>query len=168
MRKSISKILAIILSLLFICQTSFVVFADDEPDWQDVNWTQSEFDEIYYQNPYNQISPLTSGLIVGYGIAISNSGSNLLVAGRTICDPRVVKCGFTVVTIKRRSSSTASWTTYKTYEDLYNNNASYSLSKTIPVSRGYQYRVYCTHYAKKSLLSTEKIDNVSNVIAIPQ
>lgn len=168
MKKTISKLLAIILALLFVFQTSLVAFADtdNEPDWQDVNWTQEEFNDVYYQNPNNQISLLTSGLIVTYGIAISSSGSNLLLAGRTICDPNVIKCGFTKVTIKRRASSTASWTTYKTYEDLYSNTSSHIISKTIAVSTGYQYRVYCTHYAKKSLLSTQKIDNTSNVVAI--
>jgi hypothetical protein len=166
MKKSISKFLAIILSLLFVFQANFVAFADNEPDWQDANWTQSEFDDIYYQNSNNQISTLTSGLIFNYGIAISSSGSNLLIAGKTICDTDVVKCGFTVVTIKRRTSSTKSWSTYKTYEDLYNSSSSYTLTKTISVSKGYQYRVYCTHYAKKNILSTEKIDNASNVVAI--
>lgn len=166
MKKSISRLLAIVLALLFVFQTSLTAFAEDEPDWQDVTLTQEEFDNIYYSNPSNQISTFASGLIVAYGIAISSSGSNLLIAGKTICDPDVVKCGFTVVTIKRRTSSTLPWSTYKTYNDLYNSSSSYTLTKTISVSTGYQYRVYCTHYAKKNLFSTEKIENVSNVIAI--
>lgn len=166
MTKSISRILAIILSLLFVFQSSLVAFAEDEPDWQEASWTQEEFNEILNQNPNNLISTCTSGLIWVYAIAISSSGSTLMIAGKTFCDPDVIKSGFTKVTIKRRTSSTASWTTYKTYEDLYINTSTYSLSKNITVSRGYQYRVYCTHYAKKSLLSTEKIDNVSNVVAI--
>ncbi len=166
MKKTICRFLAVMLSVLFVFQSCLVVYADDELDWQDAAWTQEEFNDIYYQNSNNQISTLTSGLIFNYGIAISSSGSNLLIAGKTICDPDVVKCGFTVVTIKRRKSSTTSWSTYKTYEDLYNSSSSYTLTKTISVSTGYQYRVYCTHYAKKSLFSTEKIDNASNVIAI--
>ncbi|MGN0458521.1 MAG: hypothetical protein ACI4IL_06105 [Eubacterium sp.] len=166
MKKSISKLLAILLSILFIFQTSLVVLAEDEPDWQDITLTQEEFDEILSQNPNNGISTYTSGLILNYAIAVSCSGSNLLIAGKTICAPSVVKSGFTVVTIKRRTSSTASWTTYKTYEDLYNSTPSYTLTKSIAVPTGYQYRVYCTHYAKKNLLSKEKIDNASNVIAI--
>jgi hypothetical protein len=166
MRKSFIKLSAIFLSFLFIFQTSFVALADDEPDWEDATWTQEEFDDILSQNPENQISTLTSGLINTYSIAVSSSGSNLLVGGKTICSLGVVKCGFSVVTIKRRKSSTSSWTTYKTYEDLYLNNSAYTLAKTISVPTGYQYRVYCTHYAKKSLFSTEKIENTSNVVAI--
>lgn len=166
MKKSISRGLALILSILFIFQTSTVSFADDNSDWEDIVMTQDEFDDVFYQNPNNQIATLASGLIVSYGIAISNNGSNLLIAGKTICDPHVVKAGFTVVTIKRRTVSSAAWSTYKTYEDLYNSASSYTLTKTISVPTGYQYRVYCTHYAKKNLLSTEKINNSSNVIAI--
>ncbi|MGN1122896.1 MAG: hypothetical protein ACI4RR_01015 [Eubacterium sp.] len=166
MKKAISQALAILLSFLFIFQTSLVAFADDEPDWQDANWTQEEFNEILSQNPNNQISTYASGLIIAYSIAISANGSNLLIAGQTLCEPNVVKCGFTHITIKRRTSSSASWTTYKTYEDIYRENSTYALTKTIAVASGYQYRVYCTHYAKKNIFSTEKISNESNVVAI--
>lgn len=166
MKKLISRGLALILSFLFIFQTSTVSFANDNSDWEDIAMTQDEFDSIFYQNPNNIIDTLTSGLIVSYGIAISSNGSNLLIAGKTICDPHVVKAGFTVVTIKRRAVSSEDWTTYKTFKDLYNSASSYTLTKTIAVPTGYQYRVYCTHYAKKSLFSTEKIENSSNVIAI--
>lgn len=161
-----SKLLAIVLSFLFIFQTSFTALANDEPDWVDAYFTQEEFEEILSQNVNNQATTFASGLIYGYAIGLSGSGTNLYVAGKTTCDPDVVKCGFTVVTIKRRTSSTASWTTYKTYEDLYISNCAYTLAKTISVPTGYQYRVYCTHYAKKNLFSTEKINNTSNIIAI--
>ena len=165
MKKTVSSILAVFLSLLFLFQTSLAALADEEPDWQDISLTQEEFDEILSQNPNNQIAAYTSGLILSYSIGISKSGSKLVIAGTTFCGSNVKKCGFSVVTIKRRTSSTASWTTYKTYEDLYRDSYSYTLSKTIAVTSGYQYKVYCTHYAKKSLLSTEKISNSSNVIS---
>jgi hypothetical protein len=166
MKKSISKLLAIILSILFICQVGLVAFANDEPDWEDISLTQEEFDEVLNQNPNNQISTLTSGLISKAEIAVSKSSSNLIIAGRTVCSSDVVKCGFTVVTIQRRKDSSSSWSTYKTYEDLYKSSNSYTLSKTISVASGYQYRVTCTHYAKKSLLSTEKISNTSNNVTM--
>lgn len=166
MKKTVIKTLAITLSFLFVFQTSFVALADDEPDWVDAVWTQEEFDDILSENSNNKISPAASGLILNYAIAVSGSGSNLLIAGKTICAPDVTKCGFTVVTIKRRTRSTASWTTYKTYEDLYDNDPSYTLTKTIAVASGYQYMVTCTHYAKKNIFSTEKINNESNVVAI--
>lgn len=166
MKKTICRLLAIVLSFLFAFQSSLVAFADDEPDWQDASWTQEEFNDILSQNPDNQISAYASGLVLSYAIAISSSGSNLLVAGKTLCHPDVVKCGFTEVTIKRRVNDKASWTTYKTYKDLYISNSSYVLTKTVPVAKGYQYKVDCTHYAKKSIFSTEKITNSSNVVAL--
>lgn len=166
LKNTISRFLAILLSLLFIFQANLVVFADTEPDWQDVILTQDEFNNILSQNPDNQVNSRTSGLIAVYSIAISATGNTLLIAGRTICAVDVVKSGFTVVTIKRRASSTTSWTTYKTYEDLYKDAPSYILSKSITVPKGYLYRVYCTHYAKKNLFSREKIDNASNVLSI--
>lgn len=166
MKKTISRTLAILLSLLFIFQTNLVVFADNEPDWEDVILTQEQFEEILSQNPNNQLNTRTSGLILIYAIAMNASGNDLLLAGKTICDPDVIKCGFTEIILKRRTSSSASWTTYKTYEDLYNNSSSYTITKRITVPSGYQYRFYCTHYAKKNLFSKEKIDNASNVLAI--
>ena len=57
-------------------------------------------------------------------------------------------------------------TDYKTYDDLYTDGHTYILSKSIAVASGYQYRVTCTHYAKKNLFSTQKINNVSNVVTI--
>lgn len=167
MKRSVSRLLAILLSFLFVFQTGLTAFADDnEPDWQDVTLTQEEFDSIIAQNPNNQPSTYASGLIAAYSIALSASGTTLTVAGKTFCAPDVVKCGFKIVTIQRRKSSSTSWTTYKTYEDLYDNDPSYALSKKITVPTGYQYRVTCTHYAKKSIFSTEKISNTSNVLAI--
>ena len=41
---------------------------------------------------------------------------------------------------------------------------SIGISKSLTVTSGYQYRVTCTHYAKKSLLSTQKINNTSNTV----
>lgn len=175
MKKTIGRILAILLTFCFIFQTSFIALANDnEPDWKDITLTQNEIDDILTMNEQSQSTSISgqadvqaTGLIASYSIAISNSGSNLIIVGKTTCNPEVVKCGFTIVTIQRRTSSSTSWTTYKTYEDLYVNNSSYTLTKTLAVSKGYQYRVTCTHYAKKNLLSTQKINNTSNILAIP-
>lgn len=164
--KRINRLLAVFFALFVLFQGNVVALADNEPDWQDAVWTQEEFNDILSQNPNNQISTRASGLILTYAIGVSGSGSNLLIAGNTICAPDVVKSGFTVVTIHRRKSSTTSWSKYKTYEDLYRKAPSYTLTKTIAVATGYQYRVTCTHYAKKSLFSTQKISNTSNVVAI--
>lgn len=175
MKKSISKILAILLAFMFVFQTSFIALANDnEPDWVDIEMTEEEFDSILALNEHSnsssmsgQASTQATGLIASYSIAVSGSGTTLKIAGKTNCNPDVVKCGFTIITIQRRTSSTASWSTYKTYEDLYNNTSAYTLAKSITVPANYQYRVTCTHYAKKNLLSTQKINNTSNVISLP-
>lgn len=164
MKKAIISATAILFTIMFIFQTSLVAFAEETPDWQDAVFTQEEIDNILSLNPDNQIDTRATGLIVSCRIAISGSGANLYIIGKTFCDPDVIKCGFTVVTIKRRPNSGASWATYKTYKDLYDSGSSYSLSKTLSVSTGYQYRVYCTHYAKKNIFSTQKFENASNVI----
>lgn len=172
MKKSIGKVLAILLSFMFVFQTSFIALANDnEPDWVDIEMTQEEFDSILALNEQSNSSSMSgqsntqaTNLIFAYSIAVSGSGTTLKIAGKTNCNPDVVKCGFSIITIQRRTSSTASWTTYKTYEDLYNNTFSYALAKSITVASNYQYRITCTHYAKKNLLSTQKINNTSNVV----
>lgn len=174
MKKSISKILAILLVFMFLFQGAMISYANDEPidDWQDIAITDKEIDDILALNPQMQSSQIggaetqATGLIVNYGVGITASASNLIIAGKTTCIMDVVKCGFTIVTVQHRKSSSYSWTDYRTYTDLYNNNSAYTLGKTVTVATNYQYRVTCTHYAKKNLLTTQKINNISNVIAI--
>lgn len=166
MKKSISRALALLLAIMFLFQGALVSYADDEliDDWQDISLTDSEIDDIIALNP--QASPRATGLIHTYGIGVTSSGSSLIIAGKTLCNSDVTKCGFTIVTVQHRKSSQYSWTDYRTYEDLYLNNTAYTLGKTISVATGYQYRVTCTHYAKKNILTTQKINNTSNVIYI--
>ncbi|MDE6111199.1 MAG: hypothetical protein K2F65_04700 [Eubacterium sp.] len=157
--------LIILCLLLFSFLIPYTAFAETEAEWQDIELTEEEFDSLLENNPNNGISTHASGLITLYSIAVSQSGSNLVVGGRTNCITDVKKCGFTKVTIQVRFNSTAPWSTYKEYTDLYADRSSYILSKTIAAPTG-QYRVTCTHYAKKSLLSTEKINNTSNTVTI--
>lgn len=167
MKKAFITFSTIFLSFLFIFQTTMVAFAqEDEPDWQDISLTQEEFEEILSNNPANQMSAYATDLIVGRQIGVKQSNSNLIIAGRTTCVLSVVKCGFTVVTVKRKHPGDPSWTTYKTYKDLYVDDSEYKLSKTLAVPKGYYWKVECTHYAKKSLLSTQKFDNASNITLI--
>ena len=129
-----------------------------------VNVPYEEFEEILSNNPDNQITPLSSDLINRHSIAIQKNGNCLIIAGTTYGSSEVSKCGFTKVSIQRRSNSSASWSNYQTYSDLYNNSHQYILSKSISVPSGYQYRVTCTHYAKKNLVSTQKINGTSNIL----
>lgn len=157
-------IVAVLLVSLLIPSITVYAATADMPEWEDVMLTQEQFNEILSNNPANNITPLATGLIGSYSIAIAKDGNTLLIAGDTHCSPEVVKCGFTKVTIQRKVPTSAKWTDYITYKDLYIDDSSYTLTKSVVLSTGYQYRVTCTHYAKKSLLSTQKIDNVSNVL----
>lgn len=107
-----------------------------------------------------------SGLIISYYIGVSGSGSNLKIGAKIVCKTEVVKCGFKEIVVQRRKSSTASWSDYFSYKDIYTDGSSYTYAKTVPVTSGYQYRATCKHYAKKSLLSTQTINDTSNVVAI--
>ncbi len=160
--------LSIVSLLLFSFLVPYTAFAKaDEAnlEWQDIELSEEEFNAILENNPDDGISAYTSGLILTYRIAISKSGTNnLVIAGKTSCTSEVVKCGFSTITVQRRANSSSSWSKVVSYDDLYSNSFGYTLSKTITVTRGYQYRVVCTHYAKKNLLSTEKISNTSNTV----
>ncbi len=160
----------IIVSLLLITmlmpQTAFASNTEVPHDWEDIYLTEEEFNEILANNPNSNVSTCASGLIVFYNMAISKDGNDLLIAGYTDCTVDVVKCGFKEVIIQRRKNSSSSWADYRTYTELYADSDYYSLGKIITVPTGYQYRVVCTHYAKKNILSTQKIDNISNAVII--
>ena len=165
MKKFISITLSIcFLFSLFIPNTAFASVEEGIGDWQDISLTEEEFNAILSNNPNNEIRPIASGLIDGYAIGISKNGNTLIIAGKTIGVTGVIKCGFTKVTIQRRKDSSSSWTDYKTYEDLYVDGGTYPLAKSYIVISDYEYRVTCTHYAKKNIFSVEKINNTSNTI----
>ena len=159
---------AIVFTLLISLLLPTVAFAADDgqpEDWQDISLTEQEIDDILALNPDNDISTYAS-LIARYSIAISKSENSLIIVGNTVGTYEVKKSGFKEVVIQQRKTINDSWSTYIKYTDLYIDNTSYTISKSITVPSGYQYRVTCIHYAKKSLLSTQKISNTSNVVVI--
>ena len=131
----------VVFSLLFaffIPQIAYASDNTDAPEWTDISISECEFEAILENNPNNQISKRSTrstGLIDTYSIAVSKSGSNLLIAGRTSCISDVTKCGFKEVVIQRRKNSSSSWSDYKTYDDLYTNGHAYTLSKSIAVTK---------------------------------
>lgn len=166
MKKVIKSIFLICLSLIMMIPTVAFGAEEEIADWEDIILSQEEFDRIISPYEKNNSYARTTGLIQLYGIAISKSGSNLIIAGKTICDGTVVKCGFSEVKIQRRKNSSYSWSTYLTYSDMYDNSCAYTFTKKLTPATGYQYRVTCTHYAKKNVLSTEKISNTSNIVTM--
>lgn len=160
---------AVIFTLLLSLLLPTVAFAADgsQPEeWQDITLTEQEMDEILALNPDNGISTYASNLINMYHIAIAKDGTSLVVAGKTIGTYEVKKSGFKEVVIQQRKTSSDSWSTYIKYTDLMNDYSTYTLSKTLAVPAGYQYRVTCIHYAKKNLFSTQKISNTSNIVTM--
>lgn len=158
------RFLSLFLSILVImcCSIPSYAFASDNTEY-DSAFTQEEFESL--EHVYSDIAqPYSSGLIVSHTLGIAKSNSNLLITGDTRGSSSVVKCGFTKVVVQRRASASASWSNYKTFKDLYSDGSYYKLSKTVPVDSGYQYRVTATHYAKKSLFQTQKIDSTTNYL----
>lgn len=166
MKKILYSTFIVCLSVVLLCG-SLTAFAEDgeaRPEWQDITLTQEEFAGILANNPNNAVSPCATGLISGYSIAVQKNGNTLTIGGKTNCISSVVKCGFKEVVIQYRPSSSASWSEYLTYTDLYVDSYGYTLSKTVTVPSACQYRVTCKHYAKKNILSTQTINNTSNIV----
>lgn len=99
--------------------------------------------------------------VVSFKSNDSKDATTLIIKGYTYGNSEVKKCGFTKIIIQRKKSSESSWSNYKTYNDLFSESNKYKLSKSVAVEKGYQYRAKATHYAKKSLLSTQKIDSTT-------
>lgn len=107
-----------------------------------------------------------SGLITSYKLGLSVTGTTLYIRAETYCIPEVVRSGFKNFVVERRKSSSSSWSEYYYYGDLYNDTYGAVLSTTLVVQSGYQYRITCKHYAKKSLLVTQSVSNTSNVVLV--
>ena len=105
-------------------------------------------------------SVLASGIILSYAMSIEKKSSTVLyIHGLTSCVTDVVKCGFKDFEVQRRKNSSYSWTVYHDYGNDYLDDNYYQTGRNLTVEPGYQYRVVCKHYAKKSLLSTQTISN---------
>lgn len=107
-----------------------------------------------------------SGLISAYALSLEKTGTTLKIYGQTLCTQEVVKCGFKNLVIQRRASSSDSWKDYYDYGNVYVDVSMANLSTTLSVASGYQYRISCKHYAKKSLFVTQSISNTSNTVTV--
>lgn len=154
MKKYISILLSILMMLS--CFAPVTAFADDSTE-DEAYFTQEEFEALEHTYAVG-ITPYASGLIKNHKLGIAKDGTTLKITGLTQGSSEVKKCGFTKVVVQRKKSTETSWSNYKTYKDLYSESNYYTLSKSLTVESGYQYRVTATHYAKKSLLSTQKIE----------
>lgn len=155
-RKVISVFLSVIAMIACILPTSAFAVDDDISVYED-SYTVEESEMIAYAEYEENSKIRATGLITGRNLYIKKNGTTLSICGYTTGSSDVEKTGFKEVVIERRKNSSSSWSEYKVYEDLYSESSTYKLNKSVTVPSGYQYRVTAVHYAKKSLLSTQKI-----------
>lgn len=157
--KVISMVLSVVAMITCILPTTAFA-ANSNINTDDVIFTEAEFEALnpIYAEYEESSKARATGLIMKKNIGIAKSGSALLISGYTYGTSDVEKAGFKEVVIERRKNSSSSWSEYKVYEDLYSSSAKYTLSKSVTVPSGYQYRVTAIHYVKASLFSTQKIE----------
>lgn len=159
---------ALIVALCLVSAFPFNSFAVDgeKVQWYDINLTDSKIQRILDLNPQNNSSTRASDLILYFnvGIAKSENGTNLNLVAKITCETDVVKCGFKKIVVQRRATTSSAWSTCFTFEDLYDDCPDYLIARQIAVTGGYQYRAVCTFYAKKNILSTQKIELASNIV----
>lgn len=119
-----------------------------------------------YDSANNASDSRASGLILSYGVEISVTGTTLKILAETYCASSVVKSGFKNFVVQRKKTTSTTWSDYYDYGDLYSDTYSARVNTTLAVASGYQYRISCKHYAKKSLLVTQSISNTSNVVTV--
>ena len=153
---------AIVLFTCCVCQTSAVNGEEFAPYVVDFSLTAP-----ISENENKSAETRVSGLIYSYGIELSVvSGTTLKIRAETNCNAEVVKCGFKNFVVQRKKTTNTIWSDYYDYGDLYSDAYAASVNTTLTVASGYQYRISCKHYAKKSLLLTQSISNTSNVVTV--
>jgi hypothetical protein len=128
------------LMMLFVASISVPVYATETKD-------------TGFATGQNDIEEDTrvSGLITSCSINLSFSGKTLTISGFTQGSDVMAIIGMKNVLVQRRpQGSTGSWTTEKNLGDFLNYDVPrYDLYTTTTVVGGYDYRLYCTHYAKE-------------------
>lgn len=154
MKKIGSLVLCLI--LLFTCCVSQVNAVED----------YNVDDRLICEDTDSSNSSRATGLIMVYSLNLSVTGNTLKLYAETYCAAEVVKSGFKNLVVQRRKAGSTSWSDYYDYGDQYADSYSASFGATLVVPSGYQYRLSCKHYAKKSLLVTQSIANTSNVVGV--
>ena len=160
MKKLFSLLLCAV--LLLTCGTFQTVAADEEefvPCVIDFSLTPSV-------DKNESGNSRVSGLILSYRLDVTLSGNTISIVAETNGSIDVVKCGFKNFVVERRKNGNYSWSEYHDYGDIYADTFAATVGTRITVESGYQYRVSCKHYAKKSLLLTQNISNTSNILVV--
>ena len=164
MKKFFKTALIVVLCMIIVLPVNSFAAGGENVQWYNIDLAENEIQRILDLNPQNNASTRASDLILFYNVGIDKDGTNLNLVAKLTCDVDVVKCGFKKIVIQRRTNANVAWSTYLTYEDLYYDDFAYTIARRIAVTTGYQYRAVCTFYAKKNILSTQKIELTSNVV----
>jgi len=157
----------LIFSLILINVFPIHAFATEKvPLWEDAEFSEEELAELYSLGTEFVANERATGLIQHGRIAVSNSGTTLLILGEVYCTTEVKKCGFKEIVVQKRTTANGEWVNIFTYEDLYVDSDVYGVQKTLGVVAGYDYRVTCIYYAKKNIFSVQKIEAVSNIVEL--
>lgn len=85
---------------------------------------------------------------------VSKSSSTTIAAGGVTTAKRVVdEIGIAVI-VERLKVGTSSWSFYRSWENEKYDSSYVTSSKTLTVSKGYYYRVRCTHWANSDVSSS--------------
>ena len=164
MKKFFKTALIVVLCMIIVLPVNSFAAGGENVQWYNIDLAENEIQRILDLNPQNNASTRASDLILFYNVGIDKDGTNLNLVAKLTCDVDVVKCGFKKIVIQRRTNANVAWSTYLTYEDLYYDDFAYTIARRIAVTTGYQYRAVCTFYAKKNILSTQKIELTSNIV----
>lgn len=160
------KTITVILCLFMLVSTlNFAVTATNESEMTPVVVDFMLTPELGIETT-DENSTRATGLITMYDLGLSKSGTTLYITGYTRCDPDVVKSGFKNLVVERRKTSSDSWSEYYDYGNVYLDASGATLNTTLVVTSGYQYRISCKHYAKKSLFVTQTISNTSGIVTV--
>ncbi len=151
--------------MIIVCMSPVNVFAGDATE-DDFYISDEEFEMLEHIDAVYEDETRATGLIIAKYLGIAKEDNTFIIKGYTKCIPDVVKCGFKTLLIQRRRNSSSAWEDYKEYNSLYIDGHYYSLTKRNTVMRTYQYRVKATHYAKKSLFSTQKIEITTGYLTV--
>lgn len=111
-----------------------------------------------------------TGLIFSYNLEVSNSDGQLCINGSTKAMTAMQSIGFKNIKIEQ-SSDNRTWKPYDyPIDDVLATEAynCYITNKKISITKGYYYRVTCTHYAKATGLfgKSQSVSNTSNSVWI--
>lgn len=164
MKKFFKTALIVALCLITVLPINSFAADSEKVQWYGIDLSENEIQRILDLNPQNNTATRASDLILLYNVGIDKDGTNLNLVAKLVCDLDVVKCGFKKIVIQRRVTTSSAWSNYLTYEDLYDDCSDYLIARQVAVTGGYQYRAVCTFYAKKNILSTQKIELASNIV----